>query len=257
MDDRDHPNDVVRRVRAVLGALWPEGADAGRIEGEACAILGVHELREYFAKPAAFFGDHLKRYSKSRRQAPIYWPISTNSGSFTLWLYYHRLSSDTLFTAVNRYVDPKIEQIRRRAAELRGRLDAASGREATGLREQHDRASGFLRDLEGFRAELLRVAGLAYQPNLDDGVIINAAPLHKLFRHREWAKATRECWAKLERGDYDWARLAYTLWPERVQQKCRTDKSPAIAHGLDDLYQEASPPPVGRSGRRPSARTRP
>jgi hypothetical protein len=42
----------------------------------------------------------------------------------------------------------------------------------------------------------------------------------------------------LERGDYDWARLAYTLWPERVREKCRSDKSLAIAHGLEALYVE-------------------
>lgn len=259
VDDPDHTNDIVRRVRAVLALLWPDGngGPAESIEREICASLGVRELREYFAKPIAFFGDHRKRYSKSRRQAPIYWPLSTASGSYTLRLYYHRLSSDTLFTAVNRYVDPKIEQLRRRAAELRGRLDTASGREATSLREQHDHAAGFLRELEELRTELLRVAALPYKPDLDDGVIINAAPLHRLVRNREWAKATRECWTKLERGEYDWAHLAYALWPERVQQKCRTDKSLAVAHGREDLYQEALPSPAGRSGRRPSARTRP
>jgi len=259
VDDPDHQSDIVRLVRAVLRLLWPGEAatDAERIEREACAMLGARELREYVAKPTGFFSNHLKRYSKSRRQAPIYWPLSTVSGSYTLWVYYHRLSSDTLFTAVNRYVDPKIAQIRRRTEEVRARLDTASGREATGLREQHDRAAAFLRELEAFRTELLRMAGLPYQPNLDDGVIINAAPLHKLFRQREWANATLECWAKLVKGDYDWARLAHTLWPERVQQKCRTDKSLAIAHGREDLYQETPPLPAARRSRAPSAKTRP
>ena len=36
-------------------------------------------------RPTGFFADHLKRYSKSRRQAPIYWPLSTAKGSYTLW----------------------------------------------------------------------------------------------------------------------------------------------------------------------------
>jgi hypothetical protein len=64
---------------------------AEAIEQEACEILGVKDLREYFRKTALFFADHLKRYSKSRRQAPIYWPLSKASGSYTLWIYYHRL----------------------------------------------------------------------------------------------------------------------------------------------------------------------
>ena len=51
------------------------------------------------------------------------------------------------------------------------------------------------------------------------------------FRLRSWAKDTKSCWEKLGRGDYDWAH-AYTLWPERVKEVCRRDRSIAIAHGL-------------------------
>jgi len=31
--------------------------------------------------------------------------------------------------------------------------------------------------------------------------------------------------------------LAYAIWPNRVKEKCRTDLSLAIAHGLDDLCE--------------------
>jgi hypothetical protein len=50
----------------------------------------------------------------------------------------------------------------------------------------------------------------------------------------------KETWEKLEKGDYDWAHLAMSYWPNRVREKCRTDKSLAIAHKLEDLYE---PPP--------------
>ena len=75
MDDEDHPEDIVARVREALAVIWGDRADA--IEQEACEILGVPTLRDYFRQPAGFFADHLKRYRKSRRQAPIYWPLST------------------------------------------------------------------------------------------------------------------------------------------------------------------------------------
>ena len=91
-----------------------DGAEA--IEHEACEILGVQSLRDYFRKPAGFFADHLKRYSKSRRQAPIYWPLSTPSGSYTLWIYYHRLTDQTLYTCVNDFVEPKLKQVAGEAA---------------------------------------------------------------------------------------------------------------------------------------------
>jgi len=42
---------------------------------------------------------------------------------------------------------------------------------------------------------------------------------------------------KLEKGDYDWAHLAYAIWPERVKEKCKIDLSIAIAHDLEDVYE--------------------
>ena len=109
VDDEGHKCDLVARVREVIEIIWKDSAEA--IEHEACEILKVRSLREYFRKPAVFFADHLKRYSKSRRQAPIYWPLSTASGSYTLWIYYHRLTDQTLFQGVNDFVKPKITEV--------------------------------------------------------------------------------------------------------------------------------------------------
>jgi hypothetical protein len=82
VDDADHPDDIVRRVRDVLEALWQDRAEA--IEREACKILGVKELRDYFCKPGmgGFWDDHISRYSKSRRKAPIYWPLQSSKAVF-------------------------------------------------------------------------------------------------------------------------------------------------------------------------------
>jgi len=82
VDDEGHQDDIIDRIRDAIETIWKH--KAGEIEQEACEILGVNLLREYFNKPNKFFADHLKRYSKSRRQAPIYWPISTPSCSYTL-----------------------------------------------------------------------------------------------------------------------------------------------------------------------------
>ena len=53
----------------------------------------------------------------------------------------------------------------------------------------------------------------------------------------------KDTWAKLEKGDYDWAHLAMRYWPARVREKCKTDKSLAIAHDLEALYVEPEPIP--------------
>jgi hypothetical protein len=202
------------------------------MEHEACTLLGARTLREWFRRPAGFFADHLRRYSKSRRQAPIYWPLSTSSGSYTLWLYYHRLTDQTLFKAVNDFVEPKLQQIASQAAALRAR----TSRSSAGVAEL-ERLSDFQIELMQFRDELLRLAKV-WKPNLNDGVVITAAPLWKLFQYKPWQKNLRETWEALESGEYDWAHLAYSLWSDRVREKCKHDKSLAIAHGLEELYQE-------------------
>lgn len=245
--DRPHRDDIVRRVREVFDLLWKDKSH--EIEQEACDILGVSDLRDYFRKPAGFFQDHLKRYSKSRRKAPIYWPLSTPSGSYTIWLYYHRLTDQTLYMVVNKYVEPKISEVERGTAQIENDLKAASGREATRLTDRLNEGRAFLGELRDLREELLRIAALPYKPDLNDGVIINVAPLHKLFRLRSWTKDTEECWEKLTKGDYDWAHLAYTIWPDRIREVCKSDRSIAIAHGLEDLCEVEAPGAKKKGGR--------
>jgi hypothetical protein len=243
-----HADDLVRRVREMLDVFWKE--QAHEIEQEACEVLGVAELRDYLRKPSAFFHDHVKRYSKSRRKAPIYWPLSTASGSYTIWIYYHRLTDQTLYKAVNQYVEPKISEVERGVSRLEADIKAASGRETGRLTDKLSEARTLLRELGDFREDLLRIAGLPYKPNLNDGVIINAAPFHRLFRLRSWANDTEECWTSLAKGDYDWAHLAYTIWPDRVREVCKRDRSIAIAHGLEELCETQVPIATKRAGGR-------
>lgn len=232
-----HQEDIVRRIREALELLWGDKAQA--IEHEATKILGVSNFRGYFRKSSGFFEDHLKRYSKSRRKAPIYWPLSTESGLYTLWIYYHRLTDQTLFQCIIDYVNPKIESVAQDVEKLRGQvLQGGTAKQ----RDQLEKLQKLQQELVDFRDELLRVAQLPYRPNVNDGVLITASPLFKLFRLPKWRKDLEECWKKLQAGEYDWAHLAYSIWPERVRKACKTDKSIAIAHGLEELYEEPKVP---------------
>ena len=245
VDDPEHPLDLERRVHAALAVLWGDRADA--LEHEACALLGVPTLREWFRRPAGFFADHLKRYSKSRRQAPIYWPLSTASGSYTLWLYYHRLNDQTLYTCVTDFVKPKLDAVTADADRLQAKTQTGgTAKERAELQELRD----FQAELQELHDELLRVAQLPWKPNLNDGVLITASPLWKLFRLPKWQKDLKACWEELAAGDYDWAHLAHTIWPDRVREKCKTDRSLAIAHGLEDLCEVEAPKPKTKRGKK-------
>lgn len=226
----------------MLELIWPDRASA--IEHDACELLGVRLLRDYFARSTSFFAEHLKRYSKSRRQAPIYWPLQTPSGSYTVWLYNHRLTDQTLYTCVNDVVEPKLTQVTEQLNALRTKTGRSMQEE-----KKFERMLDFEQELKDFRDELLRVARF-WKPNLNDGVQITAAPLWKLFQHKPRQKRLKETWDKLEKGDYDWAHLAYSIWPDRVHEKCKHDKSLAIAHGLEDLYEEPPEQPRKKRSRK-------
>jgi len=230
--DYQHPDDIIGRVREVLDLLWGDKSEA--IEQEACEILKVSSLRDYFRKPSGFFQDHLKRYSKSRRKAPIYWPLSTSSGSYTLWIYYHRLTDQTLFTCVNDYVKPRLGELEKEIERLQKEI-AENGKAKQ--RQRLEALQDFWQELEDFRDELLRIAALPYKPDLNDGVLITASPLWNLFRLTSWKKDLKACWDKLEAGDYDWAHLTYSIWPDRVREKCKQDRSLAIAHDLEKVCE--------------------
>lgn len=231
VDDPMHSLDVEHRICEVIEIIWrdQEGdRSPGSIKQEACERLDAKSIRDYFRRPAGFFADHLKRYSKSRRQAPIYWQLSAGSGNYSAWLYCHRFTQDTLYRVLRDFVEPRIQQAERDQFELESQ-GALSGDAATRL---HD-AQILLQDLRMFKSELYLVAPL-WNPNLNDGVIINHAILWRITPYTPWQKKCKECWDKLVKGDYDWAHLAFHLWPERVIPKCTTDRSLAIAHGLDE-----------------------
>ncbi len=244
VDDEGHPVDIVERIKLGLRTIWHEQADA--IEESACSTLGFKELRNYVQRSSSFFVDHLKRYTKSARKAPIYWPLSTTSGNYTLWVYYPRLTSQTLYTAINDFLDGpngKLKQVGSETAALRNKGTTRTHEEE----KQFEELQSFELELIEFRATLLKIAQ-HYHPNHDDGVQITASPLWPLFRHKPWQKVLKDTWKKLEKGDYDWAHLAMNYWPERVRVKCKTDKSLAIAHGLEELYEE--PPEQPKKTRR-------
>ncbi|MDF1658786.1 MAG: hypothetical protein P1U58_14320, partial [Verrucomicrobiales bacterium] len=237
VDEENHPDDIVGRVREALQVIWKDRADA--IEQEACEILKVKDkprenldaLRVYFRDPNKFFKDHLARYSKSRRKAPIYWPLSTESGSFTLWIYYHHLDSQTLYTCIE-IVEKKREDLGKTIQALRSKIGTEGSADE---RQKLEDLTEFQSELKTFQERLLEVAALPYRPNLNDGVQITAAPLWQLFRHKPWQTVLKKTWGELKKGKYDWAHLATSIWPDRVAPLCTKDISLAIAHGIEDL----------------------
>lgn len=230
VNDSSHPDDLATKVWAVLEEIFGESTAEALIRAalhDTSEPLGM--LRAYFA--GAFFKEHVQKY----RKRPIYWFLRSSKGNYGIWLYYHRLNKDLLYKVLLNYVVPKIRLEEDQLRALRSQKEAAKGstREIRQIEKAIDQEEQFVSELKDFEEKLRGVADLHVDFDINDGVIINMAPLWELIPLREATKY----WEELTQGRYDWAHFAYQLWPERVREKCRTDRSLAIAHGLESICE--------------------
>jgi len=209
VDEPTHKDDIIRRTQDALELIFKDRAES--IEREAAEILGVKQLRDYFRKPAGdgFWMYHVKRYSKSRRKAPIYWLLQSAKKNYALWLYYHRLDKDMLFKALINYVEPKLRLEENLLEQTRSRRAAnePTGREAKQIDKQIEQQESFLSELRDFHDKLRRAADLRLEPDLNDGVVLNIAPLWELV---PWAEA-KKYWQELLQGKYEWSSISKQL----------------------------------------------
>jgi len=197
-DEAGHPWDVETRLRAAAGAVLD---DADALLDEVESILG-QPLRAYLRRQ--FFKDHLGRYSKSRRKAPIYWQLSLPTRAWGLWLYAPRLSREVLY-AVGREARRRLHVARDAVERARTEQARASGRDRARIDKELVAIDRLADELAAFATEAERVAELGWEPNLDDGIVLCAAPLANLFP--AWPETAKER-ASLRSGDHGWATVA-------------------------------------------------
>lgn len=222
-NDDQSPLCLAKRVRDVIHTIWPTIADD--VEFELCRLIGYDSLQQYFDEPMGFFDYHFRRYTKSRRKAPIYWPVSSPQGEITYWIYYPKLNQNTLPSLILK-LESEATIIRNNLTKAQAANDKAEANHWLLLQQEN----------EGLTEELRRI-NTNYKPNHDDGVPVTAAPLVALFRHRQWQNECRDNLAELQQGEYDWSHLAYAMFPSRIREKARRDWCMALTHGLEELCE--------------------
>jgi hypothetical protein len=228
--DRDSESPLIQAIEGVLDdCLEGSGETANSWYG---IRISREDLENYITSGGGFYNEHLKACTGAFRKAPLYWPITIPSGRISIWCYYHALFPDTMY-AVIECIESELVFEERKLNTLR---QEAGSDPSSKERKTIDVQETFVVELRAFKSEVARIAPL-WNPNLNDGVIINFAPLWRLVpQHKPWQKECKRVWDKLVKGDYDWAHLAMHLWPERVVPKCQDDRSLAIAHGLEDDF---------------------
>jgi hypothetical protein len=224
--DEGHPDDLATKVLQALRIMLGD-AVAAEVVAAGTDRPGnpEEELRRYFERN--FFKEHIQKY----RKRPVYWLLQSPRKKYGVWLFHEKLTRDTLYRIRGKqYVESKLNLLETHLADLRRCRDAAQGRERRALEKQMAPLEDMLDDLRIFTERIDAILQRGYAPHIDDGVLINMAPLWELLP--SWQAEPKKCWEALERGDYDWAYQAMDHWPERVLEKCKTNKSYAIAHGL-------------------------
>ena len=128
------------------------------------------DLRKYFL--ADFYKDHLQAYKKR----PVYWLVQSPLKGFSVLIYLHRYTRDTMNLVLNRY-------LREYQAKLRGRLahlaqaqasEATSASDKSTARKEADKLIKTLRECEEWeRNTILPLAQARIELDLDDGVKAN------------------------------------------------------------------------------------
>ena len=223
-NEEESPLCLASHVREVMIWLWGDRADD--IEYELCQLIGCKSLQAYLSSPTGFFDYHFKRYTKSRRKAPIYWLLASEDGTVDYWIYYPKLSKNTL--------PQLIIQLREKGEQLRTRLNAAL---AAHDKTQETQVRAEQEQVEGMMEKLNRIIEAGYVPNHDDGVPVTAAPLQHLAASRLWRAECEKNMELLAKGDYDWSHLAMSMYPARVAQKAKKDWCMALTHGLEHICE--------------------
>jgi hypothetical protein len=199
LDEPGHPADVVAAIEGVASS----GQVRSLLLQQAVSALGERSLRQYLRK--SFFRSHLSAYSKSRRNAPIYWPLTVPSGNWGIWVYAPVLDREALYAIAahaRRREGQAIAEVVRLEQE---RSSGGSGRTLKSLDKALDGERKLTEELRRFGDVAERIAGLGWAPDMNDGTGLCAAPLADIFP--AWKDAARYR-KELRAGKHEWATVA-------------------------------------------------
>lgn len=156
-----------------------------------------------------FFGTHLQRYSRSRRYAPIYWQLSVPSKRWGLWLYAPLLSRESLFS-IAMHTRENLSRVREQAvlAQKRSEQDRDT-------RERLESLEDLASEIDRFSGIVDEVAQSGWEPDLNDGFVLNAAPLEELFVDKKWRTQIADHRKAMQRGSYPWATVQRDYFAKR------------------------------------------
>jgi hypothetical protein len=234
--DEGHGRDLPALVEQALQLMldWDTDTQHARRNTHEVIEAGAGGDLRKFLERHFFTRWHFRWY----RKRPVYWPLQSARRSYGFVLFHERVDRSTLYVLQRDYLDHKLNGLRLQIGDLRVQLEGKEGRARKQVERRIDQATQLLDEVTEFAQTMERVVREGYEPEpswIDDGVILRMAPVWELIPI--WKREPKKYWERLQRGDYDWSHIAMRYWPERVQEKCKENKSFAIAHGHAEWYE--------------------
>ena len=158
--DEMFPDNLVGKVRESIANDFGKDRIDG-IQQEIHQILGKN-MKEWLLQD--YFNFHIHLY----RNKPIFWQLasyrfgkSTNPGVFSCFVYYHKLTRDTIPKIQAHYLAPLRDSIQREKERLQNELDFAKKTNDKKLQirlsKDHENITSILDELDAFNAALTKV----------------------------------------------------------------------------------------------------
>jgi hypothetical protein len=173
LDGEWFEDDIVARTREFLRSTFGETTLRENIRFIE-ESLGK-DLRKYFLSD--FYKNHISNErAHGYKKRPVYWLVQSPRKGFSVLIYLHRYTRDTMNLVLNRYLRPYQEKLRNRLAHLSQvqANDGVSARDKTAARKEADKLTKILHECEEWeRQTLLPLAQARIELDLDDGVKVN------------------------------------------------------------------------------------
>ena len=167
LDGEWFEDDIVARTRDFLRATFGEATLRENLRFLEDSL--GKDLRKYFLND--FYKDHLQTYKKR----PIYWLVQSPRKGFSVLLYLHRYTRDTMNLVLNRYLRDYQVKLRNRLPHLvQEQATASTAKAKTDARKEADKLTKILHECEEWeRQTMLPLAQARIELDLDDGVKVN------------------------------------------------------------------------------------
>lgn len=166
-----HEKPIVKRLIDDLERIFSE-EKVDDVLGEMKSILG-RDVEGWISKE--FFRKHMSQYKKR----PIVWHVKSQGNSFECLLHYHKLDHDALQKLRYQYLSKAIEINNYRLHEQKEKLKTLTDKDARNIYKIIDALETVVEDLKDLDRRLDTILKSGYDPIIDDGVMVNIAPLQK------------------------------------------------------------------------------